>query len=359
MVTGRISILAFISSFIFLLAVPVLYSPVAVADHITECTEKDLRDFSGEPPVVRLYDSTATEGDLAAPCKLAGGNYIVTIRELPNEGHEDTSSGSGSGGSAGGGSGSSGPSKVERTCSGGPGGPGANFTVGIDEYCPSGFTDSLTAGVNPVRTCSGGPSGSSSYTVDIREKCPFTDQGISGSGGFIFERVCEGPSTIRIDINQDCPGSHTDRGVTQTKETIGSSGGGSDGGGTDGNGKATGTEEGSPEDNEIATYTSTPLCGKDAEGNETCDCTGGGNLTADNCAIIRYVNIGIDALAALAAVAIIGGLVYSGFLYMTARDNPGQVAAARSKAVWAIVALMVLIFGYGVLNVLIPGGLLQ
>lgn len=94
------------------------------------------------------------------------------------------------------------------------------------------------------------------------------------------------------------------------------------------------------------------------------DCAGDGKggpvvLTTKNCQIVAYLVIAINAMTAIAGVAIIGGMVYGGYLYLTARDNPGQVQAGRQKIVWALIALLILIFGYAGLQWLVPGGILH
>jgi len=57
-------------------------------------------------------------------------------------------------------------------------------------------------------------------------------------------------------------------------------------------------------------------------------------------------------------LAIIGSIMIAGYQYMTARDNSGQTAAAKKRIAWALVALVVFVFGYAFLNFLVPGGLL-
>lgn len=92
----------------------------------------------------------------------------------------------------------------------------------------------------------------------------------------------------------------------------------------------------------------------------TIDCETENNepLTKENCQIVAYIVIAINFLTAAAGLAITGGVVYGGYQYLTARDNPGQVQAGRSKIVWALVALLLLVFGYSGLQWLVPGGVL-
>lgn len=82
-------------------------------------------------------------------------------------------------------------------------------------------------------------------------------------------------------------------------------------------------------------------------------------LNKDNCQIVAYLIIAINFLTAAAGIAIVGGMVYGGYLYLTARDNPGQIQAGRSRIVWSLIALLLLIFGYAALQWLVPGGVLN
>lgn len=50
------------------------------------------------------------------------------------------------------------------------------------------------------------------------------------------------------------------------------------------------------------------------------------------------------------------GLVISGYQYMTARDNPGQIQKAKTRIVEIIIGLAVYALMWGVLNFLLPGG---
>lgn len=99
---------------------------------------------------------------------------------------------------------------------------------------------------------------------------------------------------------------------------------------------------------------------KEDTGCTTVDCAPENNeaLNKENCQIVAYIVIAINFLTAVAGLAITSGVVYGGYLYLTARDNPGQVQAGRSKVVWALVALLLLIFGYSGLQWLVPGGVL-
>lgn len=117
-----------------------------------------------------------------------------------------------------------------------------------------------------------------------------------------------------------------------------------------------GAQQGPIEEQVVAT----PICDT-ASGRvdvEDCDCNTQ-PLTPGTCSILRYIQTGINILSGLAALAIIGGIMSGGYMYMTARDNPGQTAAARQRVAWAVGALFILIFFWGFLQWLIPGGVLN
>lgn len=101
----------------------------------------------------------------------------------------------------------------------------------------------------------------------------------------------------------------------------------------------------------------TPGLGEDIDAEITTSCDAE-VLNRDNCKIIDYLVIGINFLSAVAGMAITASIMIAGYQYMTARDNAGQIQAARTRITWAIVALLIFIFMYGFLNWLVPGGVL-
>lgn len=64
-------------------------------------------------------------------------------------------------------------------------------------------------------------------------------------------------------------------------------------------------------------------------------------------------------VTALVAVAVVGGVVYGGFLYLTARDDSGQVQKGITIIVNSVVALIVWVFAYALINFIVPGGLFR
>lgn len=105
----------------------------------------------------------------------------------------------------------------------------------------------------------------------------------------------------------------------------------------------------------------------DAQGKNTCagvetffkfNCSGastdeGGNKNP----IVRLGLAILGWITALVAVAVVGGIVYGGFLYMTAQDNSGQTQKGITVIINSVVALILWIFAYVVINFLVPGGL--
>ena len=48
------------------------------------------------------------------------------------------------------------------------------------------------------------------------------------------------------------------------------------------------------------------------------------------------------------------GLIYAGFLYITATGNPDQIGKAKDTIVTSITALIIILFSYGLIKLLIP-----
>jgi hypothetical protein len=84
----------------------------------------------------------------------------------------------------------------------------------------------------------------------------------------------------------------------------------------------------------------------------------GAPLDRTNCGIINLIVITINFLSALAGIIFVVSIMISGFQYMTARDNAGQIQKAKSRIVMTVVAVAIFIFMYALLNFLIPGGVI-
>lgn len=83
-----------------------------------------------------------------------------------------------------------------------------------------------------------------------------------------------------------------------------------------------------------------------------------GDLNGENCGIIRYLVIGINVLSVLAGIAIAASIAWGGIEYSMSGSDPQKVSAAKDRIRNAIIALVFFIFGYSLINYLIPGGLL-
>lgn len=94
---------------------------------------------------------------------------------------------------------------------------------------------------------------------------------------------------------------------------------------------------------------------------ESTDCkpADGQKLNEENCGIIQLI-VGItNALSAIAGVVIVGVIIWGGVQYSAAGADATKVQAAKSKITNALIALLLLIFGYSLLQWLIPGGVLN
>jgi len=73
--------------------------------------------------------------------------------------------------------------------------------------------------------------------------------------------------------------------------------------------------------------------------------------------LIGWINTATSTLFALSGLAITGTIIYAGIQYSTAGGNPQASAAAKKRIGQAITALIALVFIYGFLQWLVPGGL--
>lgn len=67
----------------------------------------------------------------------------------------------------------------------------------------------------------------------------------------------------------------------------------------------------------------------------------------------------VQFLVAGVGLAVIGGVLYGGFMYMTARGNSSQTQKAIEIIIHAAIGLLLYIFMFAALNFLIPGGILS
>jgi hypothetical protein len=83
----------------------------------------------------------------------------------------------------------------------------------------------------------------------------------------------------------------------------------------------------------------------------------GGNVNQN--AIYTWLILIIRFLSAGVGIAVVGGIVYGGIMYMTARDNAGQTQKAITIIVNAVIGLLLYIFLFAIINFLVPGGILS
>jgi hypothetical protein len=62
-------------------------------------------------------------------------------------------------------------------------------------------------------------------------------------------------------------------------------------------------------------------------------------------------------MAAVTGIVIVLSIIIGAIQYMTARDNSGQVAAAKNRILMSILSLVLFIFAYTILQWLVPGGI--
>jgi hypothetical protein len=80
------------------------------------------------------------------------------------------------------------------------------------------------------------------------------------------------------------------------------------------------------------------------------------NVNAENCEIVRYLLIFINALSAIVGVVIVGVITAGGIQYSAAGDNPQATLAAKKRIGNAILALLLYIFMFAFLQWIVPGG---
>lgn len=73
--------------------------------------------------------------------------------------------------------------------------------------------------------------------------------------------------------------------------------------------------------------------------------------------IIVVLKVAVRFLIAGVGLAVVGGIIFGGFTYMTARANAGQVEKGEDIIRNAIIGLILYVFMFALLNWLIPGGI--
>ena len=76
-----------------------------------------------------------------------------------------------------------------------------------------------------------------------------------------------------------------------------------------------------------------------------------------NCGILKYVTRITNVLSGIAGLIIVSMIIIGGIQYSTAGPDPSKVQAARTKIFNALLALVFFVFGFAILQWLIPGGI--
>lgn len=82
------------------------------------------------------------------------------------------------------------------------------------------------------------------------------------------------------------------------------------------------------------------------------------NQSATTCMFGVYINPIINILSALVGVAVVIAIIVGGLQYSAAGSDPAKVGAAKKRITDAIIALLGFLLLYGILQWLIPGGLI-
>jgi hypothetical protein len=82
------------------------------------------------------------------------------------------------------------------------------------------------------------------------------------------------------------------------------------------------------------------------------------DLNASTCAIIGRLETFIMALSALVGVVVVAMVALGGIQYSASRDNPQEAQAAKTRIRNALLALVVYMFAWLILQWLIPGAIL-
>lgn len=95
------------------------------------------------------------------------------------------------------------------------------------------------------------------------------------------------------------------------------------------------------------------------EAYEASNCkTDGAELNDENCRVLYWINVFINALTVIFGVIAVVMIGVGGVQYSFARDNPQQSAAAKERIRNVIIAIVAYVFIYGFIQYIVPGGVL-
>lgn len=98
-------------------------------------------------------------------------------------------------------------------------------------------------------------------------------------------------------------------------------------------------------------------CGDSLNGNLDAPTCSDKTAAGVGCIKKKYVAPTVKALTALVALAVVIGVIVGGIQYSTSAGDPQKAAAAKAKITKALVALVVYIFLFAILQFIIPGGI--
>ncbi len=81
--------------------------------------------------------------------------------------------------------------------------------------------------------------------------------------------------------------------------------------------------------------------------------------TVDNNIIIVWLSSIIKFLTVGIGVAATGGVVYGGFLYLTAQGNSGKTQKGVATIINALIGVLLYALAFAIINFLVPGGVLK
>lgn len=80
-------------------------------------------------------------------------------------------------------------------------------------------------------------------------------------------------------------------------------------------------------------------------------------LNGSNCGVLKYILLITNVLSGIAGTVIVIMIIVGGIQYSMAGSDASKVQAAKQKIYNALIALLLFIFGFGLVQWLVPGGL--
>lgn len=81
-----------------------------------------------------------------------------------------------------------------------------------------------------------------------------------------------------------------------------------------------------------------------------------GKDSPDHCGILDYLVVFVKFLSVVVGVVVLIGVIIGGIQYSASNGDPGAVTAAKKRIFNAILALVIYVFIFAILQFLIPGG---